>query len=99
MNPIASLARNLLLSIDQLGNSILLGSADETISARSYRRGVLEGSKSWLAMNWVVNKLFWFDDNHTQEAYRNEMDRCQLPPEYKTPGELDPCVQPEKPDA
>lgn len=83
MNPIARLAKNILLSIDQFGNVLLLGSADETISARSYRKGQLEGHRGWKVMQKFVDKLFWFDDKHTEEAYYAEMARYHMPDSYQ----------------
>lgn len=85
MNPIAKFAKNLLLSIDQLGNVFLLGSADETISARSYRKGELEGRKGWKLMRKFVDTLFWFEKDHTKEAYHAEQARCHMPADYQDP--------------
>lgn len=83
MSSISSFFRNLLLTIDQAGNVFLLGSADETISARSYRKGVLENKTHWKAMNWFVNTLFWFEPEHTKQAYEAEQKRCHMPKEYQ----------------
>lgn len=74
--------KNLLLSIDQTGNVFLMGSADETISARSYREGELNGKKRWKAMRWFVDTLFWFEKDHTKKAYEAEMARCHMPSDY-----------------
>lgn len=82
MNPIQSLIKNVLLSIDQTGNVLLLGSADETISARSYREGVLHGRRGWAAMRWFVDKLFWWEPGHTKMAYEAERNRCHMPSDY-----------------
>lgn len=93
---IANFVKNLLLSIDQTGNVFLMGSADETISARSYREGVIHGKRHWAAMNWFVNKLFWFEPEHTRMAYEAERYRCHMPADYQLgacdtkPGELAP---------
>lgn len=75
--------KNLLLSIDQTGNVFLMGSADETISARSYREGELNGKKHWKAMQWFVDKLFWFEPGHTKKAYEAEKARCHMPSDYQ----------------
>ena len=76
--------KNLLLAIDQTGNVFLMGSADETISARSYREGVLNDKKHWKAMHWFVNKLFWFEPEHTKKAYEAELARCHMPSDYQS---------------
>lgn len=100
---IGKFVKNLLLSIDQTGNVFLLGSPDETISARSYREGVLQKHRGWAAMNWFVNKLFWFEPEHTRMAYEAERYRCHMPKDYHlgacdtSPAELAPPS--EKPDA
>lgn len=103
MNGIAKFAKNLLLWVDQGGNVVLLGSPDETISARSYREGVLNGKRSWAAMRWFVDKLFWFEPDHTKAAYEAERARCHLPADYHL-GACDTNPAPvapssEKPDA
>jgi hypothetical protein len=64
---------------------LLLGSADETISARSYRQGALEGHRGWKAARWAIDKLFWFDPDHTAAAYRAEQARLHMPDRYQQP--------------
>lgn len=91
-----NLLKNLLLWVDQGGNVFLLGSPDETISARSYREGVLNGKRHWAAMNWFVNKLFWFEPEHTKAAYEAEQARCHLPADYHL-GACDTKPAPEAP--
>lgn len=75
--------KNLLLSIDQTGNVFLMGSADETISARSYREGELNGKKYWKLMRSFVDTLFWFEKDHTKKAYEAEQARCHMPSDYR----------------
>lgn len=84
MNPISTFLKNVLLSIDQFGNVLLFGSADETISARSYRKGALEGKRGWKVMRWAIDKMFFFDKNHTKEAYRAEQCRAHMPEAYQS---------------
>lgn len=83
MNAIQRFAKNILLSIDQFGNVLLLGSADETISARSYREGALGDKKGWKLMRSFVDKLFWFEPDHTKKAYEAEQNRCHMPSDYQ----------------
>lgn len=94
MNPVQKFAKNVLLSIDQFGNVLLLGDADETISARCYRRGVLEKSKSWGIFGKFVDTLFWFEPEHTKQAYHAEQSRCHMPSEYQEPGTICEIQQP-----
>ena len=91
MNVFARFAKNILLSIDQFGNVLLLGSADETISARSYRQGELEGHRGWAIARKVIDKLFWFDPDHAAEAYAAEFSRHHMPEHYHKPRQSDDC--------
>jgi len=85
-----------LISFDQLLNALIppfftLSYADETLSARTYRatkRGKLVGR---LAMP-VIDAVFrlWQRDeqgqrvtNHCERAYLKEIERRNLPPEYR----------------
>lgn len=67
--------RQIAKAFDQLCNAILLGYADETLSARSYR-----ARDYWYGrfMMHFINALF-FNRNHCKEAYEREHD---LPDEY-----------------
>ena len=69
-----------LVAIDQLLNTLLGGYADETLSSRAWRHKE-DGSRSWPA--WVINKLFFWQDNHCKEAYESELKRNQLPPSLR----------------
>lgn len=77
--------KNLMLSIDQLGNVLLLGSADETISARSYRMHA-KGSKGWGIARKLIDWMFWFEPDHTRQAYFAEQGRVHMPCEYREDG-------------
>ena len=79
---------NLLISLDQLGNSLLGGSPDETISARAGRyAGKLW---YWTGLAWVLNKV---DPGHTDNAVEAEQEGRHLPPNYtdrNNPGSKSP---------
>lgn len=68
-------ALNILLSIDQLGNSILGGDPDETISSRLGRIKTLHGGRiPWSrpfskVADWVLDKI---DPNHSIDAIEKE---------------------------
>lgn len=48
----------LLIALDQLGNAVLLGNPDETISSRVGRHAV--AGKRWaLACEWIIDRLFF----------------------------------------
>jgi len=64
---------NLLLSLDQLGNSIIGGNHDETISSvlgKMVLENKLEGKPLATALVYILNKL---DENHCLDAI--EFDR------------------------
>ena len=72
---------NLLISIDQLGNTILGGSPDETISARAGRyRGKVW---YWTGLAKVLN---WIEPRHVEKAIQSEVERTQYPPAYRPDG-------------
>ena len=67
------LAFNILYSLDQLLNTILLGNADETLSSRLYRNRY--NGWQWGFGHWLVNKLFFWQDVHCKGSFRNEFNR------------------------
>lgn len=67
---------NLLVAVDQLGNALIGGMPDETISAHAYRA-------RWQVRAYLINWLFR-DKDHCWKAYLSEVNRLQLPPEYRT---------------
>lgn len=73
--------RQVLLSIDQAGNALLGGNADETISARAYRLGVVRGSNPWA---WIAKGIdAVFGAGHSQASYEAELKREKAPREYR----------------
>lgn len=73
--------KQIAIAIDQLGNTLIGGTADETISARSYRLGLLRGSMFWTIIMNVID--FLFGSGHCEQSYINERDRHGQPREYK----------------
>ena len=74
-------AWEVLIWIDQ-GFSVLSGGyADETFSARCYRRR--DSSPEMAFMRKFVNRLFWWMDDHCKQAYESEMQRRDSPPEER----------------
>ncbi len=70
-----------LLAIDQLGNTLFNGYADETLSSRAYRMSRKRGWR-WRVGATIINGLF-FDRHHCRDAYLSERDNLQLPPEFR----------------
>ena len=76
---------NLALAIDQLLWVIITlgnGSPDETISAAAWRlekSGKLGGK----IFRPIIDKLFWFDEEHCKSAFMSEVLRSQLHYSYR----------------
>ena len=76
---------NILISLDQLVNTIFLGYPDETVSSRAWRRAT-EGSRFWTGMRSFIDSLAYLifnRVNHCQQAYGDEVNRSQEPPELR----------------
>jgi hypothetical protein len=74
----------LAIGLDQLLNVVLAGYPDETLSARSHRKG-------WRLAWWINWLFFWQKDedgkrNHCEQCYDYEQGRNDLPPEYRGGG-------------
>ncbi len=68
-----------LVAIDQLINTFIGGYADETLSSRAHRRR-LRG-KGGVA--WVIDHIFFWQEEHCKTAYESELERAQLPVEFR----------------
>lgn len=68
-------ARQVLIAVDQLANTVLGGYADETISARAHRQ---QWKKTEAFINWLFR-----DDLHCAQAYVSEMVGTQNHREYR----------------
>ena len=69
-----------LIAMDQLFNALLLGYADETLSARSYRNK--DVSIYWFTSYKLINLIFFLQRDHCYESYLSERDRKHLPKHY-----------------
>ena len=70
---------NILDALTQLGNVLLLPgagdtNANESISGRCYRMGVLEGRASWLRLARMIDGLL--GAGHCQSAYDEDVSRA-----------------------
>ena len=76
--------KQVLIAIDQVLNSLWWskydgkGYADETISARAWRL------KDKHSLYKYINKLFFWQENHCEKSYLDEVARKQLPSHYRT---------------
>lgn len=88
---------NLLISLDQLGNSILCGDPDETISSRIGRIKKKNGGKvpRWRVFTRATDAVLdWIDPNHSVDAieddeghagiYDRPLEACDVDPESDT---------------
>lgn len=72
----------ILLAFDQMVNAALWGYADESLSARAWRNQYKK--RRYAVAVKVINGLFFWQNNHCQEAYMSEKKRRQLPTEYRS---------------
>lgn len=73
--------KQFLIGIDQLINTVFGGWADETLSARCHRCSYY--SYKWAIAKMLINMVFFWQDDHCAESYTSEVERFQLPPEYR----------------
>ena len=74
--------KNNLIAIDQLLNTLLNGSPDESLSARAWR--VEQQGKYWgIILRPIIDLIFFLDKNHCYQSFLSEFERKQLPLYYK----------------
>lgn len=71
----------ILIAFDQLINALLWGYADETLSARAYRHAEIKKDRQWPMK--LINGLFFWQENHCEQAYMSEIERAHLPPSMR----------------
>lgn len=75
--------KNVLIGMDQAANCAIKlsdgwGTPDEMLSARAWR--LREDHPS---LRVLIDRLFFWDDDHCQECYEIEKARKQMPREYQ----------------
>lgn len=75
-----SRAREVLIALDQLVNTIFGGYADETMSARCWR---LRSFQPYATLRPIIDGLFFWDPDHCRTSYESEQQRTELPAEYR----------------
>lgn len=76
-------AKQFLIALDQALNTLIKmpgdgrGYADEMLSARAWRLKARSRLHVW------IDRLFFWDKDHCRECYEIELQRKQLPPEYR----------------
>lgn len=69
-----------LIAVDQLVNAALGGWPDETMSSRAWRWYV-SGRRAWPRA--IIDRLFFWEDDHCFASYTSEREGRQLPPELR----------------
>lgn len=73
---------HVLIALDQLGNALLLGAPDETLSARAWRTEQ-QGKLLGRVFRPLIDALFWpLETAHCQKAFNAEFKKLQLPGSY-----------------
>lgn len=67
------------LALDQVGNTLLGGWADETLSSHAYRLN-RDGKRFGFTMH-IIDAVF--GAGHCYGAYRSERNRTQIAPEFR----------------
>lgn len=75
---IAAYYVRVLVSLDQLGNTLLNGNPDETISSR-VGRNAIQGDRWALVAEFVINLLFFWmkDENGNRDHCRSCIEQVQ----------------------
>jgi len=59
-----------LIALDQLANSLVGGYPNETLSSRAWRRGQIEGKRTWEIFQSFIDWLFKpIEDHHCEQSY------------------------------
>lgn len=74
-------AMQVLIALDQLGNGLLGGWADETLSSRCWRWS-RDGVRDWPRR--IVDGLPFWKAGHCRRDYEGERGRLQCPPELRS---------------
>lgn len=70
-----------LIALDQLGNALIGGWADETLSSRLWRKRALRGwAKLRKLVDWLAKPI---ELDHCMRSFRAEIARLQSPPEFR----------------
>jgi hypothetical protein len=71
-----------LIALDQLGNTLLFGMADETLSSRAFRAEA-KGRFFGKVFRPMIDLIFFFDRNHCLNSFVSEVKRRHLPVSFQ----------------
>ena len=70
------------ISLDQFINATFLaGWGDETLSSHTHRKQEVQPYRT---LRKILNKLFFWQEDHCREAYESEIERKHLPPSMRS---------------
>ena len=72
--------KKVLIAVDQLVNALLSGWPDETMSSRAWR-WEQDGVRSWPRR--LIDRIFFWEEQHCYQSYISEREGRQLPPELR----------------
>lgn len=76
------------IALDQLANALVPGGyADETLSSRAHRMRA-KGQRFWGWTANAIDMLFFWQPGHCEKSWRQEVERRQLHPSFRPPGEF-----------
>ena len=79
MNKVGRYFWNILISLDQLANTLLLGDPDETLSSRwSKWRNYPHDSWKWKIGYYACRALHWIDKEHCLESEEHDEGKDDL---------------------
>lgn len=73
---------NLGRAVSRLGNAVVGGHSGEMISARAHR-------ENWETAEWLLDRLFFWEDSHCQECFITELTDRDRPSDYHSTGMFD----------
>lgn len=74
--------KQILIAIDQLFNALTGGYADETLSSRAWRL-YSKDKLSGRILKPLIDMLFFWQKDHCYNSYLSEVERRQLPREFR----------------
>ena len=72
--------KKVLIAVDQLANALFAGWPDETMSSRAWR-WEQDGVRSWPRR--LIDRMFFWEQEHCYQSYISEREGRQLPPELR----------------
>ena len=72
--------KKVFIAVDQLVNAVLAGWPDETMASRAWR-WEQDGVRVWPCR--LIDRLFFWEQDHCYQSYISEREGRQLPPELR----------------